>query len=153
MTISRKLSKYPNRSFDFTVMHGAAKTGSTLVDFSLVKDGGAVCTGLQKLAQRYVLCLMTDIGSMTFNSRRGCSFMKDVMRARDEDAVATAFQFARMDVAQQLRNEETDDMPDSEKYGSSELIDVSFFGDTLSIAIELQSVSGDSSDIILPIYA
>ena len=153
MTISRKLSKYPDRSFDFTVMHGAAKTGSTLVDFSLVKDGGAVCTGLQKLIQRYVLCLMTDVGSMIFNSRRGCSFMKSIMQARDEDAVTTAFQFARMDVAQQLQNEETDDMPDSEKYASSELLDVSFFGDTLSIAIKLQSVSGDSSDIILPIYA
>lgn len=153
MAIFHKLSKYPDRSFDFVVMHGAAKTGSAMVDFSLIKDGGAVCTGLQKLIQRYVLCLMTDLGSMTFNSRRGCSFMRNIMQANDEEEVTTAFQFARMDVAQQLRNEETDDMPDSEKYASSELIDVSFFGDTLSIAITLQSVSGDSSDIILPIYA
>lgn len=153
MAISHKLSKYPDRSFDFVVMHGATLTGSSMVDFSLVKDGGAVCTGLQKLIQRYVLCLMTDVGSVLFNTRRGCAFMRDVMRAVNEEDVETAFQFARMDVAQQLRNEETEDMPDSEKYASSELIDVSFFGDTLSIAIKLQSVSGDSSDIILPIYA
>lgn len=153
MTIARKLSKYKGRGFDFSVMHGAALTGNTLVDFSLMKDGGAVCAGLQKLIQRYVIHLMTDLGSMKFNPDKGCKFMESVMRATNEEAVETAFQFARAEVAEQLRNEETDDMPDSERYGTSELIDVSFFGGTVSIAIRLESVSGDGSDVILPIYA
>lgn len=152
MQLNRKLSKYAGRTFDISVLHGAAEQGESGLDISLLHKGGAVCTGIQKLIQRFFLLMVTPAGSMTFAPGRGSDFLKSVSRARSESAVQIAFQFALTDVRAQLKAEETEEVPDDERFRDAVLLDAVFFGDSLSLSIALTSQAGITEEIILPVY-
>lgn len=152
MNILPEASKYPGRTFDLCIMHGVKRTGPALITPSVFKDGGAICTGIQKLIQRVYIELSTPANSMRFQEDRGCDFFQDLLSAKDTDAVKTAFLFAMMDVKKQLQSEEDDTWPDDERFKDAELIDATFFGTTLSAAIRIINMSSESADIILPIY-
>ena len=89
---------------------------------------------------------------MTFAPGRGSDFLKSVSRARSEAAVQIAFQFALMDVRAQLKAEETEEVPDDERFRDAVLLDAVFFGDSLSLSIALTSQAGITEEIILPVY-
>ena len=146
------LRKYPGRTFDLAVMHGGAESGETPITLSLFHGGGAVCTGIQKLIQRFFILLTTPVGSMTYAPARGCSFLQSASRSRTEQAVQIAFRFAVAAIKSQLTAEETENQPADEKFSAAELTDVSFFGDTLSIAVSVTSQAGTSREVILPVY-
>lgn len=152
MQPDRKLSKYKDRSFDISVLHGAVPQGETELDISLFQKGGAVCTGIQKLVQRFFILMVTPRGSMTFAPQRGSDFLKSVSGAHSESAVRIAFQFALMDVRAQLKAEETDSLPADERFQNAELLEAVFFGDSLSLSVALTSQAGITEEIILPIY-
>lgn len=152
MNFLPEVSKYPDRSFDLCIMHGVKRTGPSLITASVFQNGGAVCTGIQKLIQRFYIELLTPANSMRFFEGRGCDFLKDVFNAHSDEEVKTAFLFALMDVKLQLQSEEEDDWPDDERFLNAELIDTAFFGSTLSAAVRVISRSKESAEIILPIY-
>lgn len=137
---------------DLALLHGAAEKGETQVAWSLTCGGGGLCTGIQKLIQRFVMLLLTPKGSMKFMPDRGCTFPSAVGQSYSESQVSAAFRFAMADVAPQLKAEEDESMPDDERFRSAELLDITFFGTTLSIAVSLTSRAGSSHEVILPIY-
>ena len=90
---------YLNRRFDVLALQGAQSRGEVLLNQSIFSTGnsGQICTGVQKLAQRWALEFLTIRGSMPFHmSERGSDFMTWLRhgRIRTEFDVTSYFNFA-----------------------------------------------------------
>lgn len=152
MALLSKLSKSGKVPLDISVLHITDEKGTSPASMSILEKGGGACYGLQKLCQRFAMALLTEKGSMKFMPDRGCNFVKMIRNAQNESYVRSAFTLACVEVRKQLVDEETDSMKTSERFGSAELTDVSFWFDTISMTIRLYSQDGNSSDVILPVY-
>lgn len=145
---------YQGRRFDLCALPGARSAGESQLTQSLFVDGGAVCTGIQKLAQRWVLELLTEQGSMALHlADRGCTFMTAVRsgRLRQELDVSTEFNFSAAEVRQRLLDEETDDMPDDERLESATLQQLSLLPGTIVLSVLITSLAGDAASLVLPL--
>ena len=128
-----------------------AESGQTIFDAVV---GGEVCTGIQKLSQRWVLEFATTRGSMGFHlSNRGSDFMRWVRqgRLRTEFDVQTYFNFAAQQVRTQLVNEETPDMNPEERLDQALLGQIALFDGVLQMSITISSQAGENRQVILPI--
>jgi hypothetical protein len=116
-------------------------------------DGGSLVTGIQKLAQRVLLVLLTPLGSRQYRPREGTLFMTDAQMGlwRTVADVQQSFSSARLDVARQLRAIESDSDPDDERYGNLTLTGVTLAGDKVSIRLLVESKAGTSYSLITPI--
>ncbi len=147
---------YLNRRFDVLAFRGAEPRGDIQLSQSLFNSsvGGEVCTGTQKLAQRWMLEFLTSRGSMPFHlSGRGSDFLIWVRqgRLRTEFDVRAYFNFAAQQVKTNLVNEETASMPDDERLQQATLLQIQLSGAGLSLHVSLVSLSGDARQVILPI--
>ena len=147
---------YLNRRFDVLALQGAKSQGEVLLTQSLFSqaNGGQVCTGAQKLAQRWALEFLTIRGSMPFHlSERGSDFMAWVRqgRIRSEFDVRAYFNFAAQQVRTNLVNEETEDMNPEERLRLATLIQIALFEDSLALYVNIVSLAGDTRQVILPI--
>ena len=140
-----------SKTLDLFAFTGAKKTGQTRLVEALFTNGGSVCTGIQKLIQDWILLMLTPKGSLPFDQERGCGFLEEVLGARTEDAVRTAFVFANAEVIQQLRNNEEESQSDDERIDSVTLDSINISGGNLSISVTLKSMAGDSREVKLPI--
>ena len=152
MSLLSKLSKSGKVPLDISVLHIVDEKATHPASMSLLEKGGGACYGLQKLCQRFTMLLLTERGSMKFLPERGCNFISLMRNAQNEAYVRSAFTLACVDLRKQLTEEENDSMRPSERFGSVELVDVSFWFDTVSMTIRLYSQDGNSSDVILPVY-
>ncbi|MDO4568767.1 MAG: hypothetical protein Q4D38_00105 [Planctomycetia bacterium] len=141
-------SKYTN--IDWCVFSGVQPNTSSLLEPSVIQGG--LCTGIQKLVQRWLIRLMTIKGSMPFAQERGCGFISEISKVQTESAVRIAYLFAQMEIEPQLLAEETEDMPDDERFLSSELLGVSRLRGACSLSVKLTSRAGESREVLLPIY-
>jgi hypothetical protein len=116
-------------------------------------NGGFIATGIQKLAQRYLLELLTGAGSMKFLPSRGTSFMPEGRQGIWKTAadVSQSFNVAEKTLKTNLMNEELDTDPDDEKYDVSTLDSIAVSPDEVVIKITLVSQAGTSRQLIAPI--
>lgn len=120
-------------------------------------SSGEICTGIQKLSQRVAIEFLTEKGSMPYLPDRGTEFMTKLRqgRLRTELDVTLEFNFAIIDIAQNLITEEatyTDiPMPDDERFASAELTSIAILADFLQLTMLVTSVAGDSREVIMPI--
>lgn len=147
---------YLGRRFDVFAFAGAAETRSHLLQQQLFSDtqNGSVCTGIQKLAQRWIIEFFTARGSMAFHmAERGSDFMRWVRRGylQSEFDVRAYFNFAAQQVDSNLRREESSDMPDDERLQSATLDQLQLMDGALELSVTLNSVAGDTRKIVLPI--
>lgn len=165
------LVDYVNRKYDYLALqnttatpvgHRDKKLGLELFNAS---TSGSLTTGIQKLAQRWLLEFMTERGSMPGFPKRGTNFMRAGRTGQFRVPISVRAQFsaANLIVRRNLRNEETDDMPDDERFGDAELLNVAILpgfdvsqasGTTaafLSLGVKITSRAGESREIILPI--
>ncbi len=145
---------YAVRTVDVSVFRspGGAEDGVLSMDL-FGDDGGQVCAGIQKLAQRWVLEFCTDIGSMPYAKTRGSEFMeaaRDGLLATELD-VYQRFNLDGENIRRGLVNEETDDDPDDERFAGAELTAVVLGGGYLSLQVELTSRAGSARAVVLPI--
>jgi len=156
---------YINRRFDVLAFRDVRASGDAQLTQSLFTSestrtifdaeiGGEVCTGIQKLAQRWALEFLTTRGSMGFHlANRGSDFLNWVRagRLRTEFDVQAYFNFAAQQVRSNLVNEETADMPDDERLSRSNLDQVVLFEGSLQLTVALDNQAGESRQVILPI--
>lgn len=148
---------YIGRDFDLLAFRGAEPVGDVLLDQTLFGSdaGGDVCTGVQMLAQRWILHFLTIKGSMTFLPNRGTEFIQAARRnlLRNEADVQIRFNAAAVKVRLDMQNEETSDMNDEDRLATpgSRLIGIELTQDTLILRVEIFSLAGESRKIILPI--
>jgi hypothetical protein len=149
------ITDYLNRRYDILALRGGQAAGKTQLSQSLFDSdvGGEICVGIQKLVQRWVLEFLTELGSMPFKATRGTQFMRQVRQGqlRTEADVIAAFNFAAVDVRLNLVNEEYAGMPDDERMGSAELLQVAILADHLQLTMQLTSQAGTARRFIVPV--
>lgn len=149
------VAQYAGRRYDVLAFQGAKPRGDALLRQELFNETsyGEICTGIQKLAQRFLLEFLTITGSMPFDPLRGCRFMREFYggRLRSEGQIRTTFAFAEVEVARNLRTEETSDMPDDERYDYAELLGIAILPNLVRLNVGLVSLAGSTREMIMPL--
>ena len=147
------ITDYIGRQYDYLALRTNSGGGQVGLELFNAQTAGEICVGIQKLSQRWALEFLTIRGSLPFLPTRGSDFMATARAGSINSALSafTAFAQASIGVAQNLRNEETDDMPPDERYGDAELLSVSFLPGYLNMTIGISSLSGATRKLILPI--
>ena len=156
MSVTGSVVAYKDRKIDLLVFQNAGVGTFELVDMFLVIPGtsGLVCTGIVKLAQRFLLELLTEQGTIPYDPLRGTTFMRELRLGLVPTTVDAEISFAlALDQAKlRLQLEETDAMPGDERYGRAELLSLTIApADTLKLRIQLTSLDGTGVTLILPI--
>jgi len=147
------VAQYTGRTIDMQAWSSASANG-VMVDADTT---GTICTGIVKLAQRFMITFLNEVGSIKYNyngndNDQGSRFLTAIRSGwihTDADVFAE-FALAELQVRSQLQAEETGAEPDDERYGYSTLRSVTIDADSLSLTINLYSKS-TSVQIILPI--
>jgi len=149
------LQDYATRKYDYLALRNVDTTEKAKLGLELFtqEDSGQICTGIQKLAQRWLLEFLTETGSILAAPDRGCDFMIGVRQGRLRTVlnVRTTFSAADLDIRRNLRNEEYADMPDDERFGSAELTSATILAGFMRLDVKINSVAGTSRAIIVPV--
>jgi hypothetical protein len=149
------IEDYIGRTVDILAYQGATSSGKTLLTQSLVTEdsSGQITTGAQKLAQRMLLELLTETGTIPYLPDRGCEFMVEARQGvwRSPLDIQSAFSAAMTDVENNLKIEESANDPADERFESAELKAVTLTAGEASITIQVNSLAGRSREIILPL--
>ena len=147
--------QYAGRQIDLLMLDDAQPSGDTLLTQALVKPGqsGAVITGVEKLVQRFLLEFLTERGSLTYLPERGTEFMTSFKFGglRTSQDVFGAFSSAELSLKNSLVLEESESDPLDERYGSSQLLNVTLGADTISLQIRVTSLAGTDRVVIYPL--
>lgn len=149
------VADYANRKYDYLAFRGVKPLGDQQLRLELYDKttSGQIATGIQKLAQRWALEFLTELGSMPGLPARGSEFMTDVRLGylRTQLDAIIAFNTANLYITRTLRNEEYAGMPDDERFESATLESVEFLPGYMNLTVKINSVAGDSRAAILPI--
>lgn len=155
MAATKKSFDYSNRKVDVLALDGAFNDGTFQLDQKIYANGGKVCAGIQKLAQRWLIEFLTPLGSIPYLTDRGCDFINKVRsgRIRSEVDATMAFNFARDKVATSLKKEDSEGTyPDDEKYSEAVLLGIQVVaGSKLSLSVRIDSVAGDKRVFVVPL--
>lgn len=150
-----RASDYIGRQFDLLAFRGAERVGDVQLDQTLfgIDASGEICTGVQMLAQRWLLKFLTIRGSMTFLPNEGTTFVSQVRNGelRNEADVEAAFQVAAIQVRANMLNEETSSMHDEDRMGNATLKTIGILADWIELTVQITSLAGTSRQVILPI--
>lgn len=148
------IADYAGRTIDVLAFQGVVAKGHVRLVQALALEGesGRVTTGANKLAQRFLIELLTERGSMPFWPARGTTFLLEVSRGqvRTVTQLFAAISRGLLDARRNLTSEETDSDPDDERYGSAEVLSVEISDGTAKVFLRLQSRAADAK-LILPI--
>lgn len=146
---------YQDRTVDILAYQGATPAGMVRLTGSLAEEGesGKVCTGIQKLAQRFAIEFLTARGSMPYQPDRGTVFMLKAGRGllRTTDDVRSCFAEAMIDMHANMIAAEAGTEPDDERYAGAELSSVTAQLGSVSLGITVYSRAGVNRTFIMPI--
>jgi hypothetical protein len=149
------LQDYAQRRYDLLAVENIDRQKETKLDLVLFSENnsGQIATGIQKLSQRWLLEFTTERGSMLGLPTRGSEFMRQVRlgRLRNQGDVFYAFLYNELLVRQNLRADETADMPDDERIASAEPLSISFSPGFANLRIQINSRAGTAREVILPV--
>lgn len=147
--------QYIGRVFDLLALQGATRIGAAELQQTIfgLESSGEVCTGVQKLAQRWTLKFLTINGSMLYLPDEGTDFVMLLRdgRLRDEADVQSAFIIAAVQVRTSMLAEENADMNDEDRMGNATLQKLALSNDWISLTVAISSLAGTSREVILPI--
>lgn len=158
MAKTAKTSDYTGRKVDILAFDGAYSDVLFPLEQSLYGKSyasGKVCAGIQKLTQRWLIELLTPLGSLPYLPDRGSNFINQARsgRIRTEADASSAFYFALERVATNLITEDSNGTyPDDEKYKDASLISIKIeTGSKLSLSVRLDSLAGESRIFVVPL--
>ena len=149
------VADYINRRFDLLALRGAEPVGVTLLQQTLfdAASSGAICAGVQKLAQRWTLEFLTIKGSMPFLKSRGCDFLQRLRRGqlRTELDVIQAFLLCSVPITTNLRAEEPADMDTDERFDRADLVELTLAPAVMTLRVDVYSRAGNARAVLLPV--
>lgn len=153
--MSSVADEYLGRTIDILAFPGAQPSGDTLLTQALMLpgQGGEICTGIQKLAQRFLLELLTPVGSLIYMPTRGTNFVPQLMQGllQTPTAVMIALSGACLTCQINLQAEETGLEPPDEQFLDAVVQSVAVSTDTVTTYIQVNSRAGTSRVAILPL--
>lgn len=145
---------YADRQYDVMAFQNVDGSHEALLSQSLASaQGGTITVGIQKLAQRFLITLLQNVGSMPFQPSRGTAFVSSIRtgEVRTETDALAAFALAVGAIGPQLQSAETSDDPDDERFQDAELVNMTISPDQITLRINVISQAGDDRQIILPL--
>lgn len=150
-----QIGDYQGRSVDLLMMDGMHPTQETLLTQALASETsqGAVVAGVQKLVQRFLLELLTELGSIQYLPTRGSLFMLQARLGywRTAADIESSFYAALLYVKRNLQQEETREEPADERFSDAILEGVELAGDWASIRVRVVSRAGDDRVVLAPL--
>ena len=149
------LQDYANRKYDALAFQAVDASTNGQMGMALYAEDnqGRICTGIQKLAQRWALEFLTETGSMPYKPNRGCQFMTLARqgRFRSQVDVIAAFNDAVLAISRNLQLEEPADMPLDERFANAELLAVGVFVGYADLRVMIVSRAGDARAVVIPV--
>ncbi len=153
--LSADIGDYSGRLADLLMLDGASLTREQQLTQALAMPGGsgALIAGIEKLAQRFLLELLTELGSIRYLPSRGCLFLLEARRGmwRTAGDVVASFNTSLLQIKKNLVGDEVDGDPDDERFGDAELESVSLTLDLAVLRVHLISLAGDERSIVYPL--
>lgn len=148
------LEEYLGRTVDLLGFHGTGRPSSPLVQGLVGADGeAALIAGVLKLTQRFLVLLLTPTGSVRYAEDRGSPFLVDAAAGiwRTGADVEASFHAALPIVDRQLRDEETVDDPDDERFAGAEVVSATWVAGGAVLTLRIDSRAGTSREVLLPL--
>ncbi len=153
--LTAEIGDYVGRTSDLLMIDGASLTREQQLSQVLALPGnsGALITGIEKLSQRFLLELLTELGSLRYLPSRGCLFLIEARQGlwRSAGDVIASFNSSLLLVKRNLMADELDTDPDDERFGEAELESVSMTHDLAVLRVNLTSLAGETRKIIYPL--
>lgn len=158
MAATTSAADYTGRTVDLAAFQGHELGAEVLLGQSLagtgVAAGGLVVTGTLKLAQRFLVILLTEQGSLRYLPDAGCGFMTDARlgRWRTPADVRQSFHSALLDVQRQLGQLELPGDPDDERLAGVTVLAVELNpADRAGLRLRLTTRAGTARTFIAPL--
>jgi hypothetical protein len=146
---------YTGRKVDVLAFDGATRTGEVLLQQTLAQpgEGGKITAGIQKLAQRFLLELLTKKGTLRYQPSRGTNFLVDADMGylRTQLDVYGSFARALDDIEQNLLSDETEADPLDERYGGAAIESIATSPGVAKLYVALWSLAGEDRKVTIPI--
>lgn len=148
--------QYIGRTYDVMAYQGVQPVGVARLTAGLATAenvSGTICTGVQKLLQRFLILLTTKKGSKPYDLAAGTTFFNQLQQGilRTELDVLTAFALATGDIGSQLAAIELATDPDDERFADAALTDVQISIGRLTLQIYVTTKAGTGRVAILPL--
>lgn len=116
-------------------------------------NSGTGITGILKLAQRFLVAMLTIHGTRPFSPESGSSLLQAARtgRIRSDVDARIEFQFALSGTEDTLRAEEDAAMPDDERYADATLTGVTFSPGFVAYRVLLASRAGGTRTLEMPV--
>lgn len=144
---------YIGRSVDLAIYDGPfSRTVPQVMGLALPGESGRLITGIRKLCQRFVILLMTPLGSILHLPDEGCDFLSQLLQGqlRTQLDVYAAFSSSVSQIREQLLQKESDETPDDERLSTARIESLSLAADQISMTIVITSLDG-SREVIPPL--
>jgi len=146
---------YTGRSIDLLIFQGVEESGSQQVSMAF-GDTGYICTGIQKLAQKWTILFLADVGSKKYWQTEGTDILNAIRNSniRTSQELIGHFNDAAFSVAETLTGDpDYTALEDDERLSRADLVNyvLDREGGYLYLKVNLVSVSGNSREIKLPI--
>ena len=144
---------YVGRTIDLWIFQKQETPSVPLAQSLFIPVPGYICTGIEKLVQRWLLEFCTELGSFKFLPERGTNFFTAFKRGllQSEVNILAEFGFAADRIFNTMLLSIPESAPDDERLDSAVLIETAILADQLQLTIAINSVAGTSRQVILPI--
>lgn len=154
--LSSNVLPYVDRVVDMLAFDDAKSAGDALLTQVLVqpKQSGALIAGIAKLAQRFLIELLTERGSLNYLPTRGTFFITQIRAGllQTTQDLFTSFSAAEVQVGINLRAEDNlNNYPTDEQYASAQLLKAELNQDNAYLQIQVNSVAGTTRQVIYPL--
>lgn len=156
MPILTTSSNYSNRKKDISIAH---KVNAKLVGAQTTNlKFGAVssyCSGVQKLVQRYMIVLLTEVGTQPGFSTFGTNLLYNLKNSggRSKTDVEHTFNFANADVVSAFKvyQAANNNVNKDEELSAAMLESLVVGKDSISLNIKIQTMAGNLVTFIVPV--
>ena len=153
MSIATVSTNYTNRLVDINIAGGKDpnKAGLSTVTCTFGTTSSYV-TGIQKLVQRYAICLMTTLGSQVDTPSFGTSFPNMLGGNYAQYDIQHKLVFANAKIITEFREyQQARTLPLDEQVATIIINSVTYDAGVLNVQLTLSTLAGDSVEYILPL--
>lgn len=157
MPISSTTTNYTGRKKDISVLQNPDALNSDPQDVSLsFGKSGKFCAGVQKLVQRYVILLLTNIGSQKYYPDFGTELLYNLkagVSPVDLIGVTQMFSLASFEAVNALLVAQIQDptSPSDERIASAELEDISMISSAVNFSVRITTESETAISFVVPL--
>ena len=150
-----RVNEYVDRTLDLATYHGIQPVGNARLVEALAPDdaSGAIVTGVQKVAQRFLVELLKEQGSMPFRPDEGTVFLTEAKEGRFQTQADVLGAFARgvVEARRVIQADESEDDPPDERFVDAEVLEVFVAPGTAVVKFRIVTAAGSDRQFIFPL--